>query len=509
MILDYYGFSKEPFGMAPDPAFLFLGSSHRKALDAIRRGIEKRVGLMLISGAEGLGKTTVVRSAAHLLASEGLKSLVTSPPPRSFPELLQLIFDQLRLDYPVGEDPFEVLRQLREALAEEHRNGHPVALFLDDAHEAPFDTLEGVRLLADLEMERVKLMQVVLVGRQPEIEQRLSAFELRPLKQRIAYRTILVKLTSVEAMDFIRHRIRCAKEIHAGEPFTESAIQEIARRGRGSPERIQAICRRSLVLGHSLRCKPITPDLVRQALGDLDGPSRQPWLKWAMAPAALLITAALIPYWRSPGTGSPPTREERLPPRSVQETAATATPKPSSDARVEKSAVLSTPSIQADGGEKPQAASNPPVAPESRSDEHPRAASMVHPPKALPAVVEDSEPKRSVAAVVPATGSPAPPEAQTPKDPSPASAAPEPRISIPPAAPAAETPASPTPAARTSSRQAVVPAPAGEPRKTQTSLSARSTPQSATEREKPRSARGRPDPSEIIDWFIDRRVKRN
>ncbi len=143
MYLSYYGFSKEPFQMAPDPAFLFLGSSHRKALDVIRRGVENRAGLVMITGADGLGKTTVIRSATQLLASGSVRSVVVLNPRLSYGELLRVIFSQLDLDYPEGEEQFELLRRLQQVLVDERRRGRNVALFIDEAQEVPADTLEA------------------------------------------------------------------------------------------------------------------------------------------------------------------------------------------------------------------------------------------------------------------------------------------------------------------------------------------------------------------------------
>jgi general secretion pathway protein A len=514
MYLNFYGFSREPFQMAPDPAFLFLSSSHRKALDVIRRGIENRAGLMMISGAEGLGKTTLVRSAALQLASEGVKSLAVSNPPLSFAELLKLIFGQLGLSYPDGEDPFELLRRLQEALTAEYSKGRTIALFIDEAHEMSLDALKEVRMLADLDTNRDKLIQIVLVGRRPNLEKRLEAFELRPLKQRIAYRASLVQFTVGETAEYIQHRIACAQEVQSSSPFMQSAVEEIARHGRGNPSRIHIICHGALAMGCAQGRNPVTPGIVREVVADLDGRSRKPWLKWAMAPAALLLAAAFIPFFRSAETNAPFTEQVTQAKPEVQGPAGASTIPPFPGSRLQSTSAGSSEPVRSEqlGGPVPGPSPSgtleaPPVTPAP-------VVTMVHPPKALSSERADSEPASASRSPNPPVGFPDLVEPSAKGGATPQSTASAGALSPDSAAPPAATPTSSlsvstAPGKRSRARSAESPARSEDPGKPAVSPSTRSATQSPVVKEKPRSARGRPDPSEIIDWFIDKRIKHN
>ena len=62
MYLDFYRLKSAPFQSTPNPTFLFLSASHKAALDAMAAGIATRHGLVTITGAKGVGKTTLVQA---------------------------------------------------------------------------------------------------------------------------------------------------------------------------------------------------------------------------------------------------------------------------------------------------------------------------------------------------------------------------------------------------------------------------------------------------------------
>ena len=99
MYNEFYGFSEKPFEITPDPKFLYLTSSHRKALDAMMKGIESRQGFISITGEVGTGKTTLIY---YLLMSldDKVKTAFIFHPSITFEELLEIILREHTLRLP-------------------------------------------------------------------------------------------------------------------------------------------------------------------------------------------------------------------------------------------------------------------------------------------------------------------------------------------------------------------------------------------------------------------------
>lgn len=506
MHLTFYGFTRDPFGAALGSAPVLLSSSQRKALEVIRHGVESRVGLMMITAEPGLGKTTLARSAAQSLASQGVKAIV-APDPRSSPEeLLKLVFDHLELGYPHGEEQFELLRLLHDGLADEHRRGGNVALLIDEAQDLPGDVLESLRLLSDLEMDNDKLIQIVLLGRRPHLEKRLEAFELRQLTQRIAYRATLSSLTVRETVDYINHRIDAALNAQADRPLSESAVEEIARHGHGIPGRIHLLCDRTLAAGFALGCRPIRGDVARQAITELEGSRPKRWIKWGIAPALALAAALVVSLLPEDDPSSRKTAED--PAIESPQSREASTP-PTLPRRQETRAAPVSPHEQASTADPGERAPDRSTTRDSRSTWDHSTSPADRPPKKIPPAREDAQAR-------PASDSTVPPSAIT----SPTEAPPERRpISRPPDAVQPKPGEPSTGDSRSSpSGAAETPQKAREGRKgsagpsepTGATGDARTDAPAAAAtsgRDRQGSAQDRPDPSEIIDWLIDKRTR--
>jgi len=266
MYLEYYNLSKEPFGVTPDPEFLYLSPTHKEALAVVIYGIRARKGFICITGEVGTGKTTILRSALQRLNSNSEEPIYIFHPNLSFNELLKNIFYELGIkEIPRQTD--DMLRRLREALIEYYAAGRNVFLVIDEAQNMPVDTLENLRMLTNLETTKDKLLQIVLLG-QPELETKLARYELRQLRQRIAVRAVLKPLSNEESINYIKHRL-----IVADAPrvwiFTEGAKQLIVEHARGNPRLINIICDNALICGFGHQKKIIASDIVREVINDL------------------------------------------------------------------------------------------------------------------------------------------------------------------------------------------------------------------------------------------------
>lgn len=319
MYLDFYGLLKEPFHITPDPEFLYLSPSHKEALGVILYGVENRAGFMMITGGVGLGKTTILRSALQRFDHEHTKTILVFNPCLAYGDLIKLIYEELGIELPEKEDQFQRIQRLHLALIEEYKQGNNVVLVIDEAQNMPSETLENLRMLSNLETSKDKLLQIILVGQQPELENLLNSDALRQLKQRIAYRATLVKLTPQESEAYIRHRLEIALGVRK-QPFTPSAIKRIVKHCDGVPRCINIVCGNALISGFGIGQDPIKPGLIREVINDLSDRRKGRSRGWILAPFAALLIAGVLFYFYAAGI-IPHFKEPGKPTNGAQETA--------------------------------------------------------------------------------------------------------------------------------------------------------------------------------------------
>ncbi len=296
MYKEFYGLREEPFSLSPDPKFLFLSEKHADAFKYRLYGIEERKGFILVTGEVGTGKTTLCRALLHEL-EEKVKSALILNPHLDEVELLEAIIKDLGMEVR-GETKKELIQQINDFLLKELEAGGNVVLIIDEAQGLSTELLEQIRLLSNLETEKEKLLQIILVG-QPELEVRLSQPGLRQLNQRIAIRYHLESLGGRETRKYISHRLRIAGE--RGElSFTPRAMGKIFAYSKGIPRVINMVCDRTLVAGYYSGTKKITPYLVSLAIQNLEGRFQPRFrMAWAIASLAMLLMLGVV--WRFQG----------------------------------------------------------------------------------------------------------------------------------------------------------------------------------------------------------------
>lgn len=142
-----------------------------------------------------------------------------------------------------------------------------MVLIIDEAQNLKPALLEQVRLLSNLETEKEKLLQVLLVG-QPELNQRLNLYDLRQLRQRIMVNYHIMPLETGEINGYINHRLGIAgpgKKIE----FTAEAIEAIADFSSGTPRLINLICDRALLAGFVAETTVIDLNIIKECVGEL------------------------------------------------------------------------------------------------------------------------------------------------------------------------------------------------------------------------------------------------
>lgn len=272
MYLAFYNLRENPFNVTSDPSFLYLSPTHTEALDHLRYGIEQRKGFLAITGEIGSGKTTLCRALINRLdASVKVALILNSVLPET--QLLEAITDDFGIT-PGKRTKGALIRTINKFLLDQVSRGNNAVLIIDEAQNMRASTLETVRMLSNLETEKEKLLQIVLVG-QPQLRDKLNAPGLEQLRQRIAVRFHVRALSRTEVAGYIRHRLKVAGS-NGDLLFEANAIDAICNYSRGIPRLINVLVDRALLKGFVREAFVIDGDNVRQCIKELEGVAVEP-----------------------------------------------------------------------------------------------------------------------------------------------------------------------------------------------------------------------------------------
>ena len=269
MYESFYALRERPFDLTPNPRFLFLTSQHREALSNLRYGLASPRGILLLTGEAGTGKTTLLRAALALDQKAALRYVLLDNPTLTRAEFYEYLATGFRLSDEAAKSKARFLTELRRDVLERHASGGVSALVIDEAQSLPYELLEEVRLLANIETATTKLLNVVLSG-QPELADRLNEGTLRQLKQRVLLRCELGPLDLRETASYIAGRLRIAGGDRVEDVFTTDAVLAIHRLSGGIPRTISVICENALLGGFARGQKPVDRDVVLEVSRDFD-----------------------------------------------------------------------------------------------------------------------------------------------------------------------------------------------------------------------------------------------
>lgn len=268
MYLAFYGLKEKPFNITSDPNFLFMSRRHKEAFSYLTYGITERKGFLEITGEIGTGKTTLCRALLNQFNNEDVKTAFILNPDLSEMQLLQAIVEDFGLIVE-SKTKLGLFKQLNNFLIEQLRQDNNVVLILDEAQNISLELLERIRMLSNLETEKAKLFQIILVG-QPELRNKLNTPQLKQLKQRIGVRYHIRPLNQDEIDKYIYHRLSVAGS-DGSVVFAPEAIEKIYNYSGGTPRLINIICDKLLLLGYVLETKTISEDLVRRGIREIEG----------------------------------------------------------------------------------------------------------------------------------------------------------------------------------------------------------------------------------------------
>ncbi|HEV3058948.1 MAG TPA: AAA family ATPase [Vicinamibacterales bacterium] len=300
MYESYYGFVEKPFSLTPDPKYLYRSQSHGDAFDLLQYAIRRREGFVVVTGDIGTGKTTLCRAVLEQVDRATFTALVLNPF-LSEEDLLKRILQDFgvvsREDAKMGRLGGVTKQELIETLYAFLLGLVPLkasaVLIIDEAQNLPLRVLEQIRILSNLETDKEKLLQIILVG-QLELQTLLRSPALRQLDQRVSIRYELKPLDRDAAGSYVSHRLAVAGG-SGSVAFTAKAIDRVHALSGGIPRLINLICDRALLSGFSQRTSRITPPMIEQAAESLDlRPPHPPLSGWLTRRASFAAAAAVV-----------------------------------------------------------------------------------------------------------------------------------------------------------------------------------------------------------------------
>ena len=309
MYEDYYGLAEKPFSLTPDPKYLFRGPSHQVALELLQFAIRRREGFVVITGDIGTGKTTVCRALLETVDRSTFTALVLNPF-LSEEDLLKSILqdfgvisrEDMTTGRMAGASKQDLIESLYDFLLGLKSRSASAVLVVDEAQNLPLPVLEQIRILSNLETDKEKLLQIILVG-QSDLKTVLRSPGLRQLDQRVSIRYELQPLEPDAVFAYVAHRLAVAGG-SGSLSFTPDAIVQVHRLSGGIPRLINLICDRALMAGFSAATSRITPDFVRQAADSLEltAPVR-PAISWFARRRSLAVAATVVLLASALGVG--------------------------------------------------------------------------------------------------------------------------------------------------------------------------------------------------------------
>jgi len=281
MYLGHFSLKEAPFSITPDTDFFYPHDGVQATLNMLLVALRSGEGFVKVVGELGCGKTVLCRQLLKTLQDEFVTAYI--PNPDMGPEdLLLALAHELGLTLEPGASRHQILGALKETLLSHADNGWPVLLCIDEAQAIPVRTVESLRLLSNLETEKSKLLQIVLLG-QPDLDDKLAKPEIRQLLQRITFSEYLGPMAAKRVPVYLEHRL-----IHAAlneqtdtRVFKPRAAIAIAHYSGGVPRLINILAHKCLMLAYGEDKPHVTVKHVHLAAKDTPGiAARPPWWLW-------------------------------------------------------------------------------------------------------------------------------------------------------------------------------------------------------------------------------------
>lgn len=299
----FYGFTRAPFDLTPDPERVFMSWTHKEGLAVLEYGVVAKKGFLVLTGAVGTGKTTLLQSLVRSLEGNVHTCLLNNPK-LSRDEFFSYLAHSYNLSWDGNKALF--LIKLAKFFKECGKKKERVLFIIDEAHVIPIAQMEEIRLLSNQDPTGGGVFSIFLVG-QPELDVHLKDERLLPLQQRIGIRFHLERFTRDITVQYIIYRLRMAGAKHL-DIFTEDALSMIHAVSQGTPRLINIVCDHALLTGFADDNPVIDAGVIRECVDELHLPGgsdllpgedkKNKWTReyrlWTILAGVLLLVLILL-----------------------------------------------------------------------------------------------------------------------------------------------------------------------------------------------------------------------
>ena len=299
----HFNLREMPFSLTPDTQFFYNRDTHNQALNTLVFALEQGEGFVKVVGEVGTGKTILCRKLLRVLGKK-FKTAYIPNPYLTPEELKNLLAKEIGANVTTHMPAHRVLSAINNRLIKLAESNLRVVMIIDEAQAMPRETLEALRLLSNLETEKRKLLQVVLLG-QPELAELLNRDDLRQLRQRIVYQEYLQPYDLKTVRHYLRFRLAAAG-YKQGTLFSNAAEKLLYFASRGVPRLINILAHKAMICAWGCGDNRVTSYHVAKAITDTRESctlgkffSLRWHLLWPLAGAASVAMVLIRPVWLS------------------------------------------------------------------------------------------------------------------------------------------------------------------------------------------------------------------
>ena len=266
--IQFFGFLHEPFPVAPDNSNFFISTCTNKILTNILQGIFYRKGFMLLIGEVGLGKTTLSRRIIEILETNDVEVSLILQSFYQGTDLLKEINKDFGITGHCPDNLSALMGLLTDFLLEKNSEDINCAIVIDDAQNLSYKSLELIRMISNLEADRKKLVQILLVG-QPELMEKLNSHTLRQLKSRVTVLQESRPLEKSELDRYLKFKLKTAGD--KGKIILEKGIvNTLYKITSGNLRMVNILMDRALVMASYQKTFIIKTEFVELAGNELE-----------------------------------------------------------------------------------------------------------------------------------------------------------------------------------------------------------------------------------------------
>ena len=239
-----YKLQGPPFRLSPDYRFSFHHPSYDEARSYLKYATSEGEGFVVITGAPGTGKTTLIDTLLAELDRTNVKVATLINQQLDTRGLVERVNDAFDVPANSGVAP---LPRLMRFLKQNKEAGGRGILIVDEAQSLTMEALEEIRLLSNMQSYDGLLLQVFLLG-QEQLLDMIRSPGMEQFQQRLIAASHLEPLKLNETVAYVEHRLR--KVGWQNDPeFSEESMNLIHKFSGGVPRRINLICHRLFLRG--------------------------------------------------------------------------------------------------------------------------------------------------------------------------------------------------------------------------------------------------------------------